>query len=49
VRLAVALFVAVGVVAGSLADAWLVVGFFDALVALVQLALLARGLLPDAI
>lgn len=47
VRLAVALFLAVAVAAGKLGGAWLLVGTFDAVVALVQLGLLARGLLTD--
>lgn len=49
VRLAVALFVAVAVAVGALARAWLLVGFFDAVVGLLQVGLLVRGWGADAI
>lgn len=49
VRLAVAGFVAVSVVVGALAEAWLLVGFFDAGVALAQFGLLGWGLGADAV
>ena len=48
VRLAVALFVAVAVAADALAGPWLLIGAYDAALALVQLALLSRGGLTDA-
>lgn len=42
-RLAVALFLGIAVVSGTLEIAWLRIGLYDAAVALVQVALLARG------
>lgn len=43
VRMAVAVFLTVKVVAGSMAEAWLLVAASDASVALVQIVLLRRG------
>jgi hypothetical protein len=48
VRLAVALFVAVAVAADALAGPWLLIGAYDAALALAQLALLSRRGLADA-
>lgn len=47
-RLAVALFVGVAVASGALEMPWLAVGAYDAVVALAQIGLLARGELGHA-
>ena len=48
VRLAVALFLAIAVLAGALDLPWSAVGAYDALVASLQLGLLLRGFFGDA-
>ena len=48
VRLAVALFVGIAVAAGSLDLPWVAVGGYDALVAMAQIGLLARGFFGHA-
>ncbi|HYU33877.1 MAG TPA: hypothetical protein VEW48_17120 [Thermoanaerobaculia bacterium] len=47
VRIAVALFLGIAVATGRLDLPWATVGAYDALVALAQLALLARGFFGD--
>ena len=47
-RLAVALFLGAAVTAGELELPWAAVGAYDALVAVAQLGLLARGVFGDA-
>lgn len=47
VRLAVALFLLAAVVRGAMAAPWMTVGGYDALVAVAQLALLARGFFDE--
>ena len=49
VRLAVALFLGVAVAAGILDLPWMTVGVYDAVVAMAQLGLLARGGFGDAV
>ena len=49
VRLAVALFLGVAVAAGVLDLPWMTVGVYDAVVAMAQLGLLARGGFGDAV
>lgn len=43
VRIFVALFITVQILVGSLAPAWIVVGISDALVAVIQIAILRKG------
>lgn len=48
IRLAVALFLGVAVMLDEIGLPWMTVGAYDALVALAQIGLLARGLFGDA-
>jgi hypothetical protein len=49
IRLAVALFLICAVASGALEPAWLTVGIYDAVIAILQLVLRARGAFADAV